>query len=166
MKPEEDMIIRNARPADLDAITRLEAETFPKEQAASRLQFKKRLQKFPDHFWLLWIDDHLVSMVNGAVTKEKDLTDEMYEDASCHNPSGEWQMIFGVNTDPAYRHHGYASMLIKTAIHTARSEGRRGVVLTCLKDKIPFYERFGFQNEGISVSVHGGAVWYQMRLVF
>ena len=28
------------------------------------------------------------------------------------------------------------------------------------------YEKFGFMNEGISESVHGGAVWYQMRLTF
>ena len=29
------------------------------------------------------------------------------------------------------------------------------------------YEKFGFQNEGVSSqSVHGGAKWYQMRIVF
>jgi hypothetical protein len=31
---------------------------------------------------------------------------------------------------------------------------------------ISFYERFGFVNEGLSESEHGGAPWYQMRLVF
>lgn len=31
---------------------------------------------------------------------------------------------------------------------------------------IPFYETFGFINEGVSASVHGGAVWYDMRLRF
>ena len=29
---------------------------------------------------------------------------------------------------------------------------------------LPFYGSFGFVNEGISGSVHGGVVWYQMRL--
>ena len=160
------MIIRNAHMKDLDDITELEQKTFPPEQAASRSQFKDRLGKYPDHFWLLYENDHLISMVNGAVTREKDLQDDMYANADCHNPSGKWQMIFGVNTDPAYQRKGYASMLIKTAIHTARSEGIKGVVLTCLKEKIHFYERFGFINEGISQSVHGNAVWYQMRLTF
>ena len=26
--------------------------------------------------------------------------------------------------------------------------------------------KFGFKNEGVSSSVHGGVVWYQMRLEF
>jgi hypothetical protein len=31
---------------------------------------------------------------------------------------------------------------------------------------LDFYEKFGYRNEGISSSVHGDAVWYQMRLTF
>jgi len=29
-----------------------------------------------------------------------------------------------------------------------------------------YYAKFGFVNEGVSNSVHGGVVWYQMRLTF
>ena len=43
---------------------------------------------------------------------------------------------------------------------------RRGIVLTCKEKLIPFYEKFGYVSEGISDSVHGDAVWYQMRLTF
>lgn len=32
------------------------------------------------------------------------------------------------------------------------------------KKLISFYEKFGFRNEGISDSEHGGEIWYQMRL--
>lgn len=31
---------------------------------------------------------------------------------------------------------------------------------------IPYYEKFGYQNQGVSDSAHGGAVWYDMRLTF
>ena len=31
---------------------------------------------------------------------------------------------------------------------------------------VPYYSKFGFKNEGVSSSVHGGVVWYQMRLEF
>ena len=48
----------------------------------------------------------------------------------------------------------------------AEKEGRRGLVLTCKKELIHYYGKFGFLNEGISVSVHGNVVWYQMRLTF
>lgn len=29
---------------------------------------------------------------------------------------------------------------------------------------IQYYKKFGFVNEGISQSTHGGEVWYQMKL--
>ena len=44
----------------------------------------------------------------------------MYAKAQLHNESGAWQMIFGVNTIPAYRKHGYAGELIICAIVVAR----------------------------------------------
>lgn len=39
-------------------------------------------------------------------------------------------------------------------------------MLTCKERLIPYYERFGFRNEGLSASTHGGETWYQMRLTF
>lgn len=48
----------------------------------------------------------------------------------------------------------------------ARATGRKGVVLTCKQALLPFYSRFGFVDEGVSGSTHGGVVWHQMRIVF
>ena len=49
-------------------------------------------------------------------------------------------------------------------IAQARQEGRRAVTLTCRAEKLDYYASFGFQNRGVSSSVHGGAVWYDMVL--
>ena len=35
----------------------------------------------------------------------------MYKNAAMHVENGAWQMIFGVNTLPDYRKHGYAGKL-------------------------------------------------------
>ena len=110
--------------------------------------------------------DKLVSFVDGMCTDERDLTDEMYSRAELHSESGQWQMIFGVNTIPSYRHKGYAGELIRRAINDSREHGRKGLVLTCKDKLVGWYSRFGFVSEGLSGSVHGGAVWYQMRLEF
>ena len=104
--------------------------------------------------------------MDGFVTDEPDLTDEMYENAALHDENGAWQMIFGVNTLPAYRRNGYAGKLLKRAIAEAKEQGRRGVVLTCKEKLLHYYAKFGFEKEGISQSVHGNVVWYQMRLRF
>ena len=160
------MEIRTALPEDLEAITRLEAECFPAAEAAGAESFARRLEFYPDHFWLLTEGDKIVSFVNGMVTNEPDLRDEMYDDASLHNPNGSWQMIFGVDTHPDYRCRGCAGQLLKFMIAQAKIQGRRGLVLTCKEALLPYYAKFGFQNEGISQSTHGDVVWYQMRLSF
>ena len=144
------MKIRTATLNDLDALTAVEAECFPAAEAATRKDFENRL----------------IAFVDGMATDEADLTDEMYEKGEMHNEKGAWQMIFGVNTIPSCRQKGYAGELIKAAIEDARKKGRKGLVLTCKDKLIHYYAKFGFVNEGVSQSVHGNVVWYQMRLTF
>jgi ribosomal protein S18 acetylase RimI-like enzyme len=163
---QDAIIIRTATINDLEEITELEAKCFPIEEAASHESFEWRLQTYPNHFWLLVKDGKIVSFINGPITKEADLTDEMYDSAAYHKEDGDWQMIFGVVTHPDYQHRGLASRLMERFIAHAKAEGRKGVVLTCKLEKIPFYERFGFKDEGLSASNHGGVPWNQMRLTF
>ncbi len=162
----ENYVIRKATIEDLDNIAQLEATCFPAAEAASKESFKKRLERYPDYFLLLFISDKLVSMVNGLVTDTPDLQDEMYDDAGLHNPVGAWQMIFGVDTDPAYQRKGYAEATLRAFINNAQKEGRKGVVLTCKDKLLHYYAKFGFENEGMSASTHGDVTWYQMRLKF
>lgn len=158
--------IRNAAKADLESITQVEAECFPPAEAASGEVFARRLEAFPDHFWLLLDSDRLVGFVNGMVSDEHTITDVMYDNAEMHNESGRWQMIFGLDVIPCYRRQGCAGRLLQHVIRVSEEQGRSGVVLTCKEKLISYYEKFGFENEGISASVHGGAVWYDMRLTF
>lgn len=160
------MEIRTATMADLEAIAKVEAECFPAAEAATKEEFAERLEHYAQHFWLMFEDSRLIAFVDGMVTDCKDLTDEMYEKAELHNSQGAWQMIFGVNTIPAYRKHGYAGKLIKAAIVAAQEQGRKGLVLTCKDKLVHYYAKFGFVNEGVSCSTHGNVVWYQMRLRF
>ena len=160
------MLIRTAVPADAAALAEVEALCFPAAEAAPEQQFRDRLQAYAGHFWLMFDGETLISFVDGMVTDQPDLTDDLYENAALHSETGAWQMIFGLNTVPACRKKGYAGLVLRRAIHDAEKEGRRGLVLTCKKELIHYYGKFGFLNEGISVSVHGNVVWYQMRLTF
>ena len=72
--------------------------------------------------------------------------------------NGDWQMIFGLNTLPDYQRKGYAAKIMNAMIHMARQENRKGLVLTCKDRLVPYYSKFGFKNEGVSSSVHGGVV--------
>lgn len=161
------MNIRYATMADLDDIASVESECFPVLEAATKEEFEQRIKYFGNHFWLMFDEGKLIAFVDGFVTDEADLTDDMYENASMHNENGAWQMIFGVNTLPEYRRCGCAKELIKKAILDAREQNRRGLVLTCKESLVPYYSRFGFVDEGITdKSTHGNVLWHQMRLDF
>ena len=160
------MNIRLGKIEDLKALAEVEARCFPAVEAATEKDFERRLSVYPNHFWLLEDEGKLVGFVNGMVTDEVELTDEMYENADMHNENGNWQMIFGVNTIPEYRRQGCAEKVLNRVISDARAQGRKGLVLTCKDKLVHYYAKFGFENEGVSESTHGGVVWYKMRLTF
>ena len=161
------MIVRTATAEDLQAIASVEAACFPAAEAATEEEFSERIRYYGNHFWLMFDETRLIAFVDGFVTNEPDLTDDMYAKADMHDENGQWQMIFGVNTLPEYRKRGYAGKLILQAIEDARKQGRRGLVLTCKDKLVSYYAKFGFVNEGQSEkSKHGGVDWNQMRLTF
>lgn len=161
------MIVRTATAEDLHAIASVEAACFPAAEAATEEEFSERIRYYGNHFWLMFDETRLIAFVDGFVTNEPDLTDDMYAKADMHDENGQWQMIFGVNTLPEYRKRGYAGKLILQAIEDARKQGRRGLVLTCKDKLVSYYAKFGFVNEGQSEkSKHGGVDWNQMRLTF
>lgn len=160
------MKIRTASGKDLAAIAAVEAACFPAAEAATPEEIAGRLAVYPDHFWILEEDGTIVSFVDGLVTDEPKLRDDMYSTPAFHDPKGAWQMIFGVNTLPEYRRRGLAEAVLRQVIADAKNQGRKGCVLTCKEPLLHYYGKLGFENEGISGSTHGGAVWYDMRLTF
>ena len=161
-----DIIIRQVVPEDLDAVARVEAVCFPEAEAAARASFAQRIQVFPESFFVAEKDGQIVGFINGCVTNARTIHDEMFEDTGYHEPDGAYQSILGLDVAPEWQHKGLAGQLMEHLIEEARNEGRKGLILTCKERLIGFYERFGYRNLGISNSVHGGAVWYDMILEF
>lgn len=158
--------IRPARMEDLARCAAIEAACFPKEQAASPASIRERIAAYPDHFLVGELDGGIAGYVMGPVIPQGHIADEMFGDVSCHGEGNPWQAVFSLAVHPAWRGRGYGRDLLNALIAQARGEGRRGVTLTCLERKLGYYESFGFENQGVAQSVHGGAVWYNMALTF
>ena len=158
--------IRTAVPDDLDQAAQVELNCFPAAEAADRAALKARLEAFGESFLVAEADGRIIGFINGAVTDEKTIADKMFEDISLHDPDGAFQSIFGLDVIEEYRHMGVASRLMEAMIETAGKQGRKGLILTCKDRLIGYYEKFGYVNMGLSQSVHGGAVWYDMILEF
>ncbi len=164
--------IRTASMEDLEEIAAVEAACFPVAEAATKEQIKERLAAYPESFLVAELveeghgSSRIIGFINGAVTDERTIADEMFEDVSLHNPNGAYQAIFGLDVAGEFQGRGIASDLMRAMICRAKERGRRGLILTCKDRLIGFYERLGYRLLGLSKSVHGGAVWYDMILEF
>lgn len=155
--------IRNVTPADLDAVLELERACFSEETAATRDAFVYRISAFPERFFVAEEDGRIVGLINGCASMLPRITDDLFEPQG-HDPAGSNQMIFGLAVHPEYRRRGIGSDLMQTMIAFAQQTNMERLILTCLAEKVGYYEKFGYVNHGISQSVHGGEVWYDMIL--
>ena len=162
--PSGGLTIRPAEASDLDRCAAVEAACFPREQAASQETIRARIAAYPDHFLVGEKDGVIVGYAMGPVINAPTIADEMFADTSCHAPGNPYQSVFSLAVHPDFQRRGYARVLLNALIDQARREGRRAVTLTCRNAKAAYYESFGFENHGVSGSVHGGVVWYDMIL--
>lgn len=158
--------IRPVNIEDLDAVTAVEAECFPAAEAATRESFAHRIATFPECFFVATHNGEIIGFINGCATNERTIRDEMFEDSTLHDPNGCYQSIFGLDVIEKYQRQGIAAELMNHLIENARTKGRKGLILTCKDRLIHYYAKFGYKNLGVSASVHGGAVWYDMILEF
>lgn len=156
--------VRVAEMSDLDAVQQVEKRCFSAADAASPERMRERFRYFCDWFWVAHDGERPVAYIGGMPTNERDLRDEMFARAGLADALGRRYMVFSVATVPEYQHHGIARLVMRQVLDDLRARGLEEAVLTCKEGYIGFYEQFGFVNEGLSASQHGGAVWYQMRL--
>lgn len=157
------MGIRNAELKDLEAIHKIESVCFPPNQAASLNTLSDRIKVFPQHFWL--IEDHgtVIGFINGMITNHDTIKDEMFKNVHLHNENGTWQSVFGLAVLPEFQNKGYAGKLVHHLIDVSTQKNRKGIALTCEEHLIIYYQKFGFINAGLSASVHGGDVFFDMK---
>ena len=160
-----DLRIRRAVPADLEGVTMVEAAAFPAAEAASGDSFRWRLEHLGDSFFVAELPDEqgiyrIIGLIDARPTYDERLTDELFENGGV--VAGENQAIMGRAVLPEYQAMGVGSRLMGDFINEMKSSGYRHILLTCKEEKITYYERFGYENLGVSASVHGGARWYDM----
>ncbi|HMM20720.1 MAG TPA: GNAT family N-acetyltransferase [Selenomonadales bacterium] len=156
--------IREVRPGDLDRVAEIEAACFPAAEAAPREAIRQRIAAFPESFLVAETDGKMIGFINGCVTDSPVIYDELFHDTGLHLPAGENQTVFGLDVIPEYRRQGIAARLMNQFIQNARAGGRKRVLLTCKDRLVPYYEAFGYVNNGLSGSTHGGAQWFDMTL--
>ncbi|MEE1314547.1 MAG: GNAT family N-acetyltransferase [Faecalimonas sp.] len=142
----------------------IEQICFPPHEACSPKMMRDRVALASD-FFLVAVDREtgkIAGFLNGIATNEEKFRDEFFVDANLHNPDGRMVMILGLNVLPEYRMQGLAREIMTRYLQREKERGRKRAILTCLDEKIAMYEKMGYQKLGLSASVWGGEVWYDM----
>ena len=160
----QDFTVRAVRQDDLNSVTEIEAVCFPAAEAASRDSFKERIAAFPESFLVAEVGGKLIGYINGCATDSPVIYDELFYSTTHHNQAGENLTVFGLAVIPEFQKQGVASQLMKHFVQTAKKLGKRNIILTCKERLIRYYECFGYVNNGISKSTHGGTQWFDMTL--
>ncbi|WP_066398049.1 GNAT family N-acetyltransferase [Neobacillus mesonae] len=154
--------IRNVKMTDLPELVTIEQLCFTEEEAATREAFEKRIQMTPDSFFVAEEEGKVAGLVNGPVIAQEYITDDLFHEIKRNPATGGHQSILGLAVSPAFQSRGIASMLLNHIEKAANQNKRQTITLTCKENLIPFYEKHGYTNKGISASEHGGVKWYNM----
>lgn len=164
----EKYCFRGIRQEEAEQVAAIELACFPPSEACKTEIMMERVALFPELFVVAQerATGKIVGFIDGLATDEEVLRDEFFTDMSLHDPNGKNVMIQGVDVHPDYQRQGIARAMMKHFLYTARVQGRKRVVLTCVDEKISMYKKFGYKDLGESESSWGGEKWHEMDVVF
>ncbi|WP_044639848.1 GNAT family N-acetyltransferase [Risungbinella massiliensis] len=107
-------------------------------------------------------EGEILGYINGPIINQPYITDALFEKIKENPKSGGYQSILGLAVSKQARNQGIAKILIEKMGELVEENRREGITLTCKRELVTFYEKFGFVNHGMSESKHGGVRWYNM----
>ena len=158
------LIIRNVISKDLEECYLVEISGFPPEEAATKETVRRRIDSFPQGFFVAELNGSVAGMLNSASTNKDDISDEELKQLIGHDPNGRNMVVFALAVLPEYRKQGIARQLMGRFTEEARKLDKENILLMCKQHLIAYYESMGFTRMGLSKSTHGGAEWHEMRL--
>lgn len=160
-----DLYYEPAHPDELLEIMKIENTGFSPAEAATTEAMAERISSYPDTFIVAKNKSaKILGYIVGPAFNRRYLTDELYGHAHPNNPDDKYQAVLSLAVDPDFRHLGIGSRLLTQLSHVATTQKRAAITLTCLQNLVPFYERNGYHNEGVSNSSHAAETWFNMVL--
>lgn len=157
---------RNAKIEDLEEILIIENQGFTPEEAATKSALIKRIEMINDTFIIAELNEKVVGYINGPVINQPFITDDLFESIDENPTTGGYVAILGLVVDQSQRNQGLAGKLLNEIEQRAKTHHRLGITLTCKEELIPFYEKYGYDNKGVSSSQHGGIKWFNLMKEF
>lgn len=157
------MQIEHATQADLPAIIAIERAGFNPAEAGSPAAFKNRLQNIPETFLVAKDGNQVVGFIVGPVAATGEISDQLYEQVIPNPPRGNYLLVLSIAVAPAFRGQGVGSQLLTAFAKLARQYHCQAISLDSLANNVPFYEKNGFQQVGVSSSEHANETWFNLQ---
>ncbi|KAJ1422618.1 hypothetical protein B484DRAFT_332161 [Ochromonadaceae sp. CCMP2298] len=159
-----EYVLNGAAIGELEELNRLETESFPPDEAASKESVAYRITEAGDFFYTYRRSpaDEIVGFVNGTCTVGSVIEEESMTE---HKPEGNVLVIHSVTVSQNHRRNGLGSSMLKRYVQQIK-ENRRvdGILLLCKANLLSFYVGCGFSLVGLSHVVHGQNPWFEMQL--
>ncbi|WP_192944887.1 GNAT family N-acetyltransferase [Ligilactobacillus agilis] len=156
------MKVRQVQKSDLETVVAIEQAGFSPAEAASASTFAARIENMAETFLVAVADQ---GQVCGLVTTTRYVEDWMYEAQAKPISDGKYLNILSIAVAPEKRGQKLGSALLTALEEVAKAKEISSLSLTCLADRIGFYERNGYHNQGQSASTHANEVWYDMEKI-
>ena len=158
------MRVRQARFSDLDRILEIELENFSLEEAIPRSVFEAHLREIQTSFLVAEKEGRVLGYIEGPAVLHRHLQDQSFtEEVEDHSHrSGGYISVTCLSIAKEAQALGVGKRLLTALKEVAVEQEREGINLTCHDYLIPYYEKHGFVNEGISQSNFAGETWYDM----
>ncbi|MFC3746991.1 GNAT family N-acetyltransferase [Paenibacillus sp. GCM10012306] len=157
--------LRNVQLTDLEHLLFIENEGFSKEEAATKEAFVERIGLIADTFIVAEQEGQIIGYINGPIISQPYITDDLFTKIKENPKKGGYQSVLGLVVSKQARNQGVAKYLIDKMEYISLENERSGITLTCKEELVPFYEKLGFVNHGLSESKHGGISWYNLLKV-
>lgn len=163
---EERFIFRSISTKEADEAAEIEGICFPPNEACTKEAIVKRIGTAGELFLVAEErkSGKLAGFLNGIATNETDFRDDFFTNPKLHDSRGENIMLLGLDVLPEYRGQGLARELVRQYARQEAEKGRKRLILTCHKEKVEMYVKFGFCDQGESSSKWGGEKWHEMVL--
>ncbi len=162
----ERFVIRTIRRDEADIAADMEQICFPPHEACPKELMIQRVLRDPEMFIVAEEKEtgKLCGLINGMPTDAEAFSDDSFTGFDLYKEDGRRMFLAGVEVLPEYRHQGLAQAMMEALARREREKGRKQLLLTCLEEKITFYEQMGYIDRGLSVSAWGNETWHEMTM--
>lgn len=151
--PKDELVVKNARPEDLDKVVELENQIWPEGTRASREKFEKRLELFRDGFFIVYKNGEIIGVSTSEIfnynpqnpPKSWELVTDNGFIERTHNPKGNALYVVSVG---ALSRSGGGSALVQAQKKLVQKLNLEFLVLGA---RIPGYDAYCQENAEIPI---------------